>query len=275
MQVKKEEYSGKLYLMYQYSAGVLRSHTKKQRAERKNITSEAKREINKTRRKFDLMLLLGANFNPGRDLFVYLGWAHEPTIEEDKRAVRRFHRRMGALYEKLGITYKWIDVREQHNREGEPCRLHHHMIISADGRRMLGKIMECWGCGSVDVRMLYGLSDNFEDTCHYLLKERKPSGARAYSASRNLRRPPDPLRRKVPEAAAGEVPPGVLVVRSDLHDTIAGRYEIMVGKIIDEGAFMRYWDRAQADRRKYDEAKFWRTWAARNSKKSGGNGPAF
>ena len=192
MQVKKEEVAGKLYLMSMYSAGVLRRNTPRERGERKKVTSEAKRKINAMRRKYGMMLLVGENFQPGRDLFVYLGHAQDVTEDEDKRFMRRFHRRMEALYAKLGIAYRYIDVRETHSRDGEPCRLHHHLILSGTGRLMLGRIAECWGCGSVDVRALRELTDNFEDTCRYLLKSARPRGnglitARAICAGRLIR----------------------------------------------------------------------------------------
>lgn len=263
MQVKKEECAGALYLMRMYTAGVIRRHTPRQRAARRQLTSEAKKKINAMHRKYSLMLLTGANFSAGRDLFVYLGWAHEPDEREDRAAMRNFHRRMRKLYDAYGLEYRYIDVRETHTREGEPCRMHHHLILSGNGRRMLGKIMECWGQGSVDVRTLRELTDNFEDTCRYLLKERKNAGERAYHCSQNLKRPPDPLRRRVPETARGETPPGVKLVRHELRDTDFGRYEIMVGKITDQYAFNRYWDKAHADRRRYDARQFWRARSAK------------
>ena len=272
MQVKKEECAEALYLMSMYSVGILQRHTPRQRAERKKITREGKAKINAMHRKYALMLLVNANFEPGRDLFVYLGWAHEPSDAEDRAAMRNFHRRMTAFYQKKGIPYKYVDVPEEHTRDGEPCRKHHHLILSGAGRRMLGKIIECWGCGSVDVRTLRELTDNFEDTCRYLLKEQKGKGKRAYNCSQNLRRPPDPLRRKVPDAESGVVPPGVKVIRHDMRDTVCGRYEILVGKIIDQNAFDRYWQRAKTDKRSYDARSFWRSQSAKKIHREHGGG---
>lgn len=267
MQIKKEEVAGKLYLMSMYSAGVLRRHTPRERGERKKVTSEAKRKINAMRRKYGMMLLVGENFESGRDLFLYLGHERDVAEDEDKRCMRKFHREMGKLYRQLGIEYRYIDVRETHRRDGEPCRLHHHLIISGTGRLMLGRIAACWGCGGVDVRVLRELTDNFEDTCRYLLKERKEKGRRAYSCSLNLRRPPDPLRRRVPGENGGEVPPGVKVVNHELRDTEFGRYEIMVGKVVDQGAFDRYWRRVQADKQWLVERSFWRSQATRTKRR--------
>ena len=70
MQCRKEEVGGKLYLAYQYSYGVIRRQNPRERAERRKVTSEAKRKINALNRRFELMKLVSVNFTPGRDLFV-------------------------------------------------------------------------------------------------------------------------------------------------------------------------------------------------------------
>lgn len=267
MQIKKEERAGALYLMSMYSAGVLPGSTPRARAERRRVTSEAKTLINRTRRKYGLMLLIAANFVAGRDLFVYLGWAHEPSEEDDRCAMRNFHRRMTQLYEKMGIAYLYIDFPESHSKGGEPCRKHHHLIIRGNGRRMLGRIMECWGQGSVDVRALREVGENYEDTCTYVLKERKEKGKRAYNCSKNLRRPPEPLRRKVPDSLTGEVPDGVTVIKHYVNDTMFGRYETLEGRITDKPAFDRYWRRAQRDLRKLDEREYWRSRATKTARR--------
>lgn len=53
--------------------------------------SEAKEKINQMNRKTGLMKLLAANFCSGRDLFIYLGWAHGPSKREDAQALKSFH----------------------------------------------------------------------------------------------------------------------------------------------------------------------------------------
>lgn len=267
MQILKEERAGALYLMSMYSAGVLRRQPEHGRRERKKLASERKQKINALKRKYGLMQLMGCNFSPGRDLFVYLGWAQEPDEAGWRAAMRRFHRRMEAAYKRFGAVYKYILVTERHTRAGEPCRVHHHLIISGCGRRALELISRCWGNGSVDVRTLRELTDNFEDTCRYLLKEDKPKGERAYSCSQNLRRPEEPLRRRRRESEAGEVPPGVKVVTHEIKDNEFGRYEILVGKIVDAVAFDRYWAAAQRDRRRVMEAMHWRREADRKRRK--------
>lgn len=270
MQIKKEEACGRLYLAYQYSAGVLRRQNPRERAARRRITSEAKEKINQMNRKTGLMKLLAANFRSGRDLFIYLGWAHEPSEREDAQALKSFHRRLRRLYEKADKPYKYILVTETHARDGSPARLHHHLILRGISGRDRRMIQAAWPHGDVDVRSLRELTDNFEDTCRYLLKERKPKGRRAYSTSSNLKRPPEPLRRRASERADLALPPGVKLVREYKNDIVCGRYQIMMGKIVDEAAFAVYWERAQRDRRRVMEATHWARYAR---EKTRGGGP--
>ena len=262
---------GKLYLAYQYSYGVIRRQNPRERAERRKVTSEAKRRINALNRRFELMKLVSVNFMPGRDLFVELGWNHEPDEKEDAQALKSFHRRMRRAFQKAGREYKYILVTETHKRDGSDTRLHHHVIMTGLTGRDLALVAEAWPYGSVDVRSLRELTDNFEDTCKYLLKERKPKNKRSYNTSSNLKRPPEPLKRRVAESADLIVPPGVKLVNRDRRDTDCGRYQILVGKIIDQKAFDRYWDKAQHDRRRVMEQEHWAKYA--RQKKRGASSP--
>lgn len=248
-QIRKEERAGLLYIGCQYSAGVLPGMTPRERAARKQVTREGKQKINKLQRLYSLMKLMSANFRAGRDLFVYLGWAHEPTEREDSSALKAFHRRMRRIFEAAGAEHVYIIVTEEHTRDDTPTRRHHHIVMRGLPRRMQTVIEAAWPYGSVDVRSLRELTDNFEDTCRYLLKEDK-HGKRAFSCSQNLKRPPEPLRRKRAESDRLEAPPGVKIVREHTDDITYGRYQIIVGKIVDQVAFDRYWAQAERDRRR-------------------------
>lgn len=268
MQAKKEIRAGKLYMMSCYSAGYLPKMRPTQRAKRQKMQSEYKRKINNINRKYNLMILFGINFKPHRDLFVELSFADEPSEKEERRALERFNRRMNKYYKKKGKEYRYILVRETHNRHGQAVRVHYHLICTGTGKLIKDKIIEFWDSGSVDVRSLRELSDNFEDTCEYLLKEKKPDNERAYRCSRNLKRPEEPLRRKMKETECGEVPDGVKITYHDLNSHDFGRYEIMIGKIVDEKAFERYWERAKMDRRKHEESLNWRRYARQKAKQN-------
>lgn len=266
MQAKKEIRAGKLYIMSCYSAGFLPKQRPSQRSKRKQMQTEAKRLINAIERKYYLMQLFGVNFKGNRDLFIELSFAKEPTEKEEKRALERFHRRMNTFFKKKGKQYRYILVRETHNRDGQPVRQHYHVVCTGTGQLMQEKIIEFWGMGGVDVQSLRELSDNFEDTCEYLLKEKKPENERSYRCSRNLKRPEEPLRRKIPENECGQLPNGVELVNHYLDNKDFGRYEIIIGKIVDQKAFDLYWQKAKMDKRRCDEAANWRRYARQKQK---------
>lgn len=262
MQAKKEIAVGRFYMQSMYSAGMLPGLRPSARRARMRKQSEHKRKINKMERLYRLIQLFEMNFRPGRDLFVELSFRAEPNRAEERRALERFNRRMARAFQALGREYRYILVRETHNRDGQPVRQHYHLICTGTGRRMLDRICSCWDAGTADVRTLRDAMNSFEDTCRYLLKERKEANERAYRTSRNLKRPPEPLRRKAPESATGEVPPGVEPVRVEIDcSNPYGRCSIIVGVIVDQAAFGRYWAKAQLDKRHAEEAANWRRYA--------------
>lgn len=134
--------------------------------------------------------------------------------------------------------------------DGEPVRLHHHLILSgAADVRLAEVVRECWPNGLADVRTLREGADFFEDTAIYLLKEdsHKGKGARRYSTSRNLTPPAEPVRLRLGEEEEAEVPPGVKIIEHVQNANEFGRYEVMVGRIYNQAAFSAWW---AAQRRK-------------------------
>ena len=191
--------------------------------------------------------LINANFVSGRDLFVCLTYAPEASRS---RALEKFHAKMKKAYAKRGLTYKYIAVTEEHDMDGEPVRLHHHLILSGAYSVQLAEVVrECWISGLADVRTLREGADFFEDTAMYLLKDdkNKGKGARRYSTSRNLTPPAEPVRLRLGEEEEAEVPPGVKMIEHVQNANEFGRYEIMVGRIYDHTAFDTWW---QIQRRK-------------------------
>ena len=247
MLYQKQEANGCLYQMCLYSMGTVPGMSPRQRAGRQRTTDAAKKEINRRQRKWRLMQLINANFQSGRDLFVCLTYAPEASRA---RALEKFHSKMKKVYAKLGLVYKYIAVTEEHDMDGEPVRLHHHLIISgAPDQRLADVIRGCWPYGHTDVRTLREGADFFEDTAIYLLKEdkHKGRGARRYSTSRNLMPPAEPVRLRLGEEEEAEVPPGVKIIEQVRNANEFGRYEIMVGRIYDHAAFGAWW---AAQRRK-------------------------
>ena len=271
MQAKKEIVAGRLYIQTMYSAGMLPGLRPAERRQRMHVTSEAKQKINRLNREFELVILFELNFRRGRDLFVELGFREEPADRKtEQRALERFHKRMKRHMQEKGRVYRYILVRETHGRDGRAVRAHYHLICTGCGRQMREVIAAAWDVGSVDVRTLRDFGGSFEDTVQYLLKERKEDGERAYRCSRNLKRPDEPLRRKVRESEIGEVPPGVEPMRVSIcADNPFGRYSIIVGRITDAAAFGRYWEKAKLDRRRSEEAGNWARYARQKRRRNG------
>ena len=262
MQAKKEIRAGRLYIQTTYSAGMLPGLRPAARRERQKVQSEARRKINAVQRQYHLVQLFEVNFKAGRDLFLELSFASEPDDKAERDAIRKFHRKMKAYYKSRGREYRYISVRETHNRDGQPVRVHYHLVCTATGQRMLDVVRQCWDAGSVDVRTLRDAFGGFEDTCRYLLKERKEKNERAFRTSRNLKRPEEPLRRRIRESEAGEVPPGIEIIKMDMNGSNPyGRYTIIVGRIIDLETFDLYWSKAKLDRRRWEESRNWKRYA--------------
>ena len=159
MLYQKQECNGALYQMCLYSMGTMPGMSPRQRAGRRRTTEKAKQEINRRQRKWRLMQLINANFVSGRDLFVCLTYAPEASRA---RALEKFHAKMKKAYAKIGLTYKYIAVTEEHDMDGEPVRLHHHLILSgAHGVQLAEVVRECWPYGLADVRTLREGADFF------------------------------------------------------------------------------------------------------------------
>ncbi len=258
MQTRKEERAGRLYTASQYSFGIPAGSSPRQRRERTRQTAAAKAKINRLQRKWNLVRLACENFRSGRDLFVCLTYREAPA----RGSLQRFHKRMKKAWEEQGLEYKYICVRETHGMDGRPAREHYHLIINGVGgrywqaRRLIKRL---WDNGEADVRILSDGGDSFESMCGYLLKEKKAKGERAYSCSRNLKRPEEPIRRRVAETARLEAPPGVTLVSVKEEANEFGRWGFLVGRIFDTGAFDRYWEKTK------DAARpdLWEVWARR------------
>lgn len=248
MLTQKQEANGNLYQMCLYSSGYMPGQSPRQREKRKNETNEYKKRINANAAKWRLMQIICANFVEMRDLFVCLTYAEAP--ENEGRCLEAFHRKIKRALEKMGIEHAYIAVTTAHDMPDADTqvRVHHHLIMrGAMGPQMYVKIRDeiqrCWGRGTVDVRPLRQNKEFFEDTAKYFLDQPTEKGARKYSCSRNLRPPNEPIRLRLPEAAAKEIepPPGVVVIRDERCDNEFGHYRYIVARIENRRSFDRYW----------------------------------
>ncbi|WP_031472256.1 rolling circle replication-associated protein [Agathobaculum desmolans] len=243
---QKEEANGNLYQLSLFTGGCLPGLSPRQRQKRQKQTEEYKKKINDRAALWRLMQIICANFLEMRDLFVCLTYAEAP--ENEGRCLEAFHRKIKRALAKLGVEHGYVAVTTDHALPDADTevRVHHHLIMhGAIGPAMYIKIRDeiarCWPHGTVDVRPLRQNEEFFRDTAQYFLQQPVAKGARRYSTSRNLRPPNEPIRLRLPEEAAGEIPPGVVVIEDEQVANEFGHYRYLVGRIYDRVAFDRYW----------------------------------
>lgn len=158
------------------------------RQKKSKPTKKAVMEINRRNAERELMLKLHHNFGPG-DLHVVLTYAgEEPTMEQAKKEVENFLKRLRRYFRKKDMTLKWIMVTEYKNK-----RIHHHMILSQMDTYDLEKL---WTAGKARPTHLEGSGD-YRKLAAYLIKEtektfRQPDAyaKQRYSCSRTVVNPP-------------------------------------------------------------------------------------
>lgn len=250
MLTQKEQANGNLYQLSLYSSGYLPGQSPRKRAQREKKTEEYKKRLNDRARKWRLMQIICANFEEQRDLFTCLTYAEAP--ENEGRCLEAFQRKIKRAFAKLGIEHAYVAVTTAHDmpEADTQVRVHHHLIMrGALGpgmyNRLRDEIDRCWGHGTVDVRPLRQNEEFFADTAQYFLDQPTAKGARKYSCSRNLRPPNEPVRLRLPEAAAKSVepPPGVVVITDERSDNEFGHYRWIVARIVDRKLFDAYWER--------------------------------
>ncbi|MBQ4065978.1 MAG: hypothetical protein IJD10_07745 [Clostridia bacterium] len=156
-------------------------------------TSETMERLNLLNRQKELVRLLNANFT-GQDLELHLTYRDEclPTDKDGAaRELRNFLRRLKRLYEKRGVTLRYIYVTEG----GDGKRFHHHVTLSGGVSR--DDIEALWWLGYANSRRLQLNENGVEGLAKYItkqMKEEQEKGKRAYSCSKNLIHP-EPIDR--------------------------------------------------------------------------------
>ena len=190
------------------------------RAPKTNPTREAVVKHNDKLAAKKLTRLMNGNFFPG-DLHIVLTYAgDEPSVEDAKRDIENFKRRMTREFQKQGKEFKWIEVTEHKH-----ARIHHHMLISYIDERIVSKQ---WKKGHVRFVTL-DRSRNYRKLAEYFIKEtsksmREPGSEtkKRWSASRNLTRPI--VKREIITQAALFEKPKALKGYEIIEDTVQ-RYE--------------------------------------------------
>lgn len=163
---------------------------------RQALTPEKIRRQNEKNRERYLRQLLNTNFIDG-DFRIDLTYDedHCPgSREAAKKDLSRYIERIRRLYKKRGAALKYIRVtgggREKECGKGL-TRLHHHLIVGADGNVSREEIENLWGKGRSDSRRLKADKDGFGALAMYLLRHKKDceKNEPVYKPSQNLTPP--------------------------------------------------------------------------------------
>lgn len=254
----REHVNGNLYEAAWYSYGFLPKNTKRNREKRQKLTDKAHRVINAINSRNQFMRYICKNFKGGKDWKLELTYGgEEPSRKTAMSRLSHFHSRMKKAFQKAKkrLEYKFMAVTETHGKDGEPARIHHHLIINHLPRTdMLELIRQCWTFGGVHLERLQE-DDNFEDTASYFLKERKPLHQRRWTRSRNLIPPDEPVRTIRKEAEAGVVPPGVTVWESRREENEFGGFGYLCARITNRRAFNAYLKKRDEKYRRFSRGK--------------------
>ena len=92
-------------------------------------TTEAQARVNQMRRRRYVTRIVNLNFD-ARSIMLELDYApgvYTDSMDEAKRHIRNYIRRIKRLYEKQGVVLKYIYTTERGEESG---RVHHHLIVS-------------------------------------------------------------------------------------------------------------------------------------------------
>ena len=168
-----------------------RDDEQRARAAKKNITPEKQRRLNDERARRRLIQLADANFSE-RDIHLTLTYKHETTLPACRKDVRNFLLRVKRYREKMGmdpLKYIYtIEGKTELNKGFPVNRIHIHMLMNGGISREM--LEEMWAMGYANADRLQPTERGLEEIASYIIKEaRTKSGARKWSASRNLVKP--------------------------------------------------------------------------------------
>ena len=166
-----------------------RSDRAKAEAARKAMSRERQTRYNRERARRRLALLMDANFGKN-DLHVTLTYrGTPPDYEQARKDVRNYLRAVKRMREKAGLPeMKYIYVLEEEGADGEKRRIHVHLMMTGGISREA--LEEKWGRGYANCDRLQPEEGNgLIELARYFTKLEQEKHRRAWSASKNLRKP--------------------------------------------------------------------------------------
>lgn len=172
-----------------------RSDRAKAEAARKAMSRERQTRYNRERARRRLALLMDANFGRN-DLHVTLTYrGTPPDYEQARKDVRNYLRAVKRMREKAGLPeMKYIYVLEEEGADGEKRRIHVHLMMTGGISREA--LEEKWGRGYANCDRLQPEEGNgLMELARYFTKLEQEKHRRAWSASKNLRKPRTTISR--------------------------------------------------------------------------------
>lgn len=164
------------------------------RGKREKPTEEAVKRYNQKMKAKNLQRIMLANFSSG-DYHVTLSYKMDKrpeSMEDAKKNMQRFIRRLKRAYGKAGAVLKYIFVTER----GKQGACHHHLIVNAI-QETTKIIPELWTDGHQNFTPLYE-DGHFDKLADYIVKKETKEEAEgcSYSRSRNLL-VPEPVKEDI------------------------------------------------------------------------------
>ena len=149
------------------------------------VTRESQRNLNARNSSLRFMRLSHCNFGP-RDLYITLTYEIAPTLQQARRDIENYLRRIDRWRKKHGMPrMKYLYVIEHENEERQ-VRVHQHIILSDMDRDVAESL---WGKGRTQSSRLQPDNKGLEGIAKYLTKSSRRG--KRWSGSRNLTQPTD------------------------------------------------------------------------------------
>lgn len=156
---------------------------------RQRLVCPSKRVLNEQRSLRYFQLTARGNFHAG-DMSVSLTYApeHEPDVKTGERQVHNYLQTLRRHCRKAGLPeIRWMLVRCVTEKDGEPTRIHHHLLLSCGLPR--DEIEGCWKYGVANADRIRDnwLGDGVAKVSRYLTMQL--AGRKSWTGSRNLVKP--------------------------------------------------------------------------------------
>lgn len=185
---------------------------KYERGMNENLTTEEQKKRNLQQARKKLTRLINANFG-GKDYFLLVTHDNLATVEEAKKEIRNFFRRLARWRKKEGLSeLKYISVVETQGR------IHHHIVMNGlEGKSMKEAqeiLQSIWGKGLVLIKRLQKNQPE-NRLANYITKENVDKGKKRWTTSRNLQKPKVKLEQVTERATKRRiaVPKGYTLIR--------------------------------------------------------------